>query len=235
MMPLKRPEYARVRLSDIPEEIIKEYNLHDIATGDGWLYLRVMRGMYGLPQAGSLGHDLLEERLNKEGYFQSKVVPGLWKHINRPTLFALVVDNFGIKYMKEADLDHLIRTLRQYYNVSVDLEGKEYVKIELDWDYDNGCVHLSMAPYLKKALAQFGVETPKKLQHSPYAFVPPKYDAKVQFVEHDTSAAATTEDQTLVQKVTGKFNWYARAVDGTMLTPLSALAVNSKASQQQRP
>ena len=230
MTPLKRPEYARVRLSDIPEEIIKEYNLRDIATDDGWVYLRVMRGMYGLPQAGSLGHDLLEERLNKEGYFQSKVVPGLWKHINRPTLFALVVDNFGIKYMKEADLDHLICALRKYYNVSVDLEGKKYVKIELDWNYDNECVHLSMAPYLKKALAQFGVETPKKLQHSPYAFVTPKYGAKAQFVEHDTSAAATTEDQTLVQKVTGKFNWYARAVDGTMLTPLSALA-----AQQSKP
>jgi hypothetical protein len=33
--PLKRPEYAQVRLSDIPEEIIWEYNLREIATPDG--------------------------------------------------------------------------------------------------------------------------------------------------------------------------------------------------------
>jgi hypothetical protein len=32
-------------------------------------------------------------------------------------------------------LDHLINTLKKYYNVKVDPEGKELVKIELDWDY----------------------------------------------------------------------------------------------------
>ena len=71
MTPLKRPEYAKIKLSDIPEEVIKEYNLH---------YIKVSRGMCGLPQARSLGHDLLEQRLNKEGYFQSQIVPALWKH-----------------------------------------------------------------------------------------------------------------------------------------------------------
>jgi hypothetical protein len=61
MTPLKRPKYAKINLSDIPEEVIKEYNLHQYATPDGWVYIKVSRGMYGLPQAGSLGHDLLEQ------------------------------------------------------------------------------------------------------------------------------------------------------------------------------
>ncbi len=65
----------------------------------------------------------------------------------------LVVDDFGIKYISKDDLDqHLISTLEKYYEVSVDLDGKEFVKIELDWDYENKRVHLSMAPYLQKAL-----------------------------------------------------------------------------------
>jgi len=34
MTPLKRPEYAKIKLSDIPEEAIKEYNLHQYATPD---------------------------------------------------------------------------------------------------------------------------------------------------------------------------------------------------------
>ena len=63
MTPLK------IKLSDIPEEIVDEYNLREKATPDGWFYIMVVRGMYGLPQAGSFGHDLLEECLNKEGYF----------------------------------------------------------------------------------------------------------------------------------------------------------------------
>ena len=152
MTPLKRPEYAKFRLTDIPEEVIDEYDLREKATPDRWIYIEVVRGMYGLPQAGSLGHDLLEERLNMEGYFQSQIVPGFWKHKTRPIQFVLVVDDFGIKYLKLADLDHLISTPEKHYDVTVDLEGKEYVKIELDWDYENERVHLSMAPYLQKAL-----------------------------------------------------------------------------------
>jgi hypothetical protein len=120
--------------------------------------------MYGLPQAGSLGHDLLQKRLNKEGYFQSQIIPGFWKHKTRPIQFVLVVDDFGIKYLKQANLDHLIASLEKYYDVMVDLEGKEYVKIELDWDYDNKRVHLSMAPYLQKALRQFDNVVPTQRQ-----------------------------------------------------------------------
>jgi hypothetical protein len=108
MTPLKQPEYAKIKLSDVPDEIIDEYNLREKATPDGWVYIMVVRGMYGLPQARSLGHDLLEERLNQEGYFQSQIVPGFWKHKTRDIKFVLVVDNFGIKYLQKEDLAHLI-------------------------------------------------------------------------------------------------------------------------------
>ena len=37
MTPLKRPEYAKIKLSDIPEEVIKEYKLNEKATPDGWI------------------------------------------------------------------------------------------------------------------------------------------------------------------------------------------------------
>ena len=33
--PLKRPEYIRINIRDIPQEIIDEYNLHQHATVDG--------------------------------------------------------------------------------------------------------------------------------------------------------------------------------------------------------
>ena len=131
MTPLKRPEYAKIRLSDIQDEIIVEYNLKEKATSDGWVYIKVIRGMYGLPQSGSLGHDLLERLLNAEGYFQSKIVPGLWKHEVRPIQFVLVVDYFGIKYIRKEDLDHLVQSNKKHYDVMVNTERKEYLKIEL--------------------------------------------------------------------------------------------------------
>ena len=38
--PLDRPEYARIKLSDIPEEFILEYNLLSYAR-DGWIYFEI--------------------------------------------------------------------------------------------------------------------------------------------------------------------------------------------------
>eukprot|EP00956_Cyclotella_meneghiniana_P039845 scaffold181048_cov20-Cyclotella_meneghiniana.AAC.1 len=221
---MPRPEFGRVKLSDIPEEIIEEYKLREIATPGEWVYFRADKTHYGLPQAGSLSHDLLEKRLNKEGYYKSLIVPGLWKHKTRNIQFVLVVDDFGIKYLKKDDLDHLVNLLKRYYDVSVDLDGKEFVKIELDWDYDKGEVHLSMEPYLRKALRQFDNLVPKKRRDSPYPHIEPKYGAKEQFAEYDTSPAVGKDGQKHIQKANGKFLWYGRAVDPTALVPLSALA-----------
>ena len=60
MTPLKRPEYIRMKLADIPQEVIDEYNLQDKATPDGSIHIVANKGMYGLPQAGLLANELLE-------------------------------------------------------------------------------------------------------------------------------------------------------------------------------
>jgi hypothetical protein len=136
----------------------------------------------------------------------------------------LIVDGFGIKYFTTEDLDHLINTLKKYYDVKVDPEGKELVKIELDWDYKNRKVHLSMKPYLDKSLHQFNNVVPTKHQHSPYPHVEPKYGAKQQFAEYNESEPAGDDEKKHIQKVNGEFIWYGRGVNGTILTPLSAIA-----------
>ena len=77
MTPLKHPEYGKIKLIDIPEEIIVKYKLHNLPNADGSVYIKANRGMYGLPQLGLIANELLEEQLNKHGYQQSKLVPGL--------------------------------------------------------------------------------------------------------------------------------------------------------------
>ena len=113
--------------------------------------------------------------------------------------------------------------LEKYYDIAVDLDGKEFVKIQFNWDNENRKVHLSMAPYLQKALWQFDNIVPTKYQDSPSPHTEPKYGAKQQFAEYDKSAPVGNAKQKYVQKVTGKFNWYVRGVDATMLMPISAL------------
>ena len=58
--PMERPEYMRLKLSDILEEIIVQYKLRDIATPDGYVYTEITKGMYGLPQAGIIAQVLMK-------------------------------------------------------------------------------------------------------------------------------------------------------------------------------
>ena len=84
IMPLDRPEYIQIKLSDIPDKIINEYKLLENATKDGSIYIEENKDMCGLPHAGILVNELLKKRLNKHGYRQRKLIPGLWKHDWRP-------------------------------------------------------------------------------------------------------------------------------------------------------
>jgi len=97
--PMERPEFIQIKMSDIPEDVIQHYKLRDTVEADGYVYCRVEKDMYGLPQSGIIAQDLLEKRLAKYGYSQSQLTPGLWKHESHPTIFTLVVDNFAIKYL----------------------------------------------------------------------------------------------------------------------------------------
>jgi len=215
----------------VPAEIISEYGLQKKATEDGHIYVEIRKGMYGLPQAGLLAQQLLEGRLNDEGYYQSTIVPGLWKHESRPIQFTLVVDDFGVQYVGEEHAQHLVSVLRQHYDISTDWKGEKYIGLTLDWDYERREVHLSMPGYIAKARKEFGHEMPKRQQNSPYQVTPPKYGAKVQYAEQPIdSPLLDKEGKTFIQKVNGKFLYLGRAVDLTILAALSALA-----SQQAAP
>ena len=225
--PLKRPEYIRMQLSDIPQEIIDEYKLLDKAT-NGCIYIVATKGMYGLPQSGLLANELLEKRLNEKGYKQSKLVPGLWKHKWRPIQFTLVVDDFGVKYVGQEHALHLQETLEQHYKVTKDWSGKRYIGITLDWDYKRRQVHLSMPGYIAKALKQFQRVKPIRKQHAPFPCARINYGAKKQYATQSSQAPALDKKgKKYIQQVCGKFLFLGRAVDSTLLCPISAIASQS--------
>ena len=98
---------------------------------NGWIYMEIRKGMYGLPQAGILANQLLRKRLKPHGYFEVTNTPGLWKQETRPTTFTLVVDNFGIKFVGDKHARHLIATLSKYYTVETYWTGGLYCGITL--------------------------------------------------------------------------------------------------------
>ena len=44
--------FMRIPLKIIPQEIIDDYNLKALVDDQGWIYMRIKKGMYGLKQAG---------------------------------------------------------------------------------------------------------------------------------------------------------------------------------------
>ena len=49
--PLGRYEYLQLKLTNLPEDVIKHYGLKDKATSDRYVYVEIRKGVYGLPQA----------------------------------------------------------------------------------------------------------------------------------------------------------------------------------------
>lgn len=222
---MERHEYAKVHIGLIPPEIVEQYNLKDIQDSKGYIYIRIEKGMYGLPQSGILANQLLAKRLARHGYYQTRHTPGLWKHIIRPLHFVLVVDDFFIQYTSKVDAQHLMAALKQDYEVTIDWEAKLYCGITFDWDYDKGTVDLSMPGYVDAALQRFQHQKPNKPEYQPYRHNVPQYGKTVQYVEEeDTSRTLTKDEVTRVQQVVGTFLFYGRAVDPTTLVALSTIA-----------
>ena len=53
MTPLPRPEYIRISINGIPEEIIKEYRLKEKADNKGMIFVKANKGMLDYCNQGS--------------------------------------------------------------------------------------------------------------------------------------------------------------------------------------
>lgn len=76
-------------------------------------------------------------------------------------------------------------------------KGHKYIEIELDWDYDDGYMHLSMQSYLNKSHQQFQNLIPSVHQDSPYPHTPLKYGVTEQFAEYNDSPPCRTRGENI--------------------------------------
>ena len=159
--------------------------------------------MYGLPKTAFWLMNCLKKRLNKRGYHQSKLVPGMWDRTWHPVQFTLVVDAFEVKYVGEEHTKHIKETLEKYYKVTTEWDGKRYIGITLDWDYKRGQVNRPMSGYIKKALKQFQHKLHKHQQQL-FATVPIKYGTKKQYATQESKAPLLDEKgKKFIQHVCG--------------------------------
>ena len=232
--PLDRYEYMRMPLKLFPDDIVEHYNLKEKAL-NGYVYMEIRRGMYGLPQAGILANKLLRKRLGRHGYFEVQHTPGLWKHVSKPVWFNLCVDDFGVKYIGEENLKHLFQALRtETYEIVEDWAGDLYCGINLEWNYDKRWVDIAMPVYAIKNLTRYNHPPPLKPQHCPYTPNPIVYGKDNQApTPGDTSPPLDAAGKRRIQQIVGSFLYYARAVDPTILMALSAIAAQQSAPTEE--
>eukprot|EP00957_Ditylum_brightwellii_P172491 13132723-Ditylum_brightwellii.AAC.1 len=60
--PMGRYEYMNIPYHLIPDKVKKEYNLNEIVK-EGFVYMEIHKGIYGLPQAGKIANDQLIKHL----------------------------------------------------------------------------------------------------------------------------------------------------------------------------
>ena len=105
--------------------------------------------------------------------------------------------------------------------------------MEIDWEYTNKEVHLSMLSYVQDALTRFRHAHPRKLQYQPYTHANPTYGAKAKYATNiDYSPLLSPSQNKFVQEVTGTFLYYARAIDATMLPSLGSVATQQAAPNE---
>ena len=110
MTPLPRPEYIRVPLKFISPKILDKHNLRQFIYNNSIL-LEVTKSMYGLPHAGRIAQVILIERLAA--------------HSTNGVAFALVVDDFGVKFRDLAGAEDLITCLQNYYTLTIKRNPKK--------------------------------------------------------------------------------------------------------------
>ena len=224
------PEYMRIASKYLPDDIIKKYNLQD-KINNGFIYIKIKKGMYGLKQAAVLAYQQLVTHLAKYGYTPIPHTTGMWKHHTRRTKFCLCVDDFGIKYYNNDDINHLLNALKKKYTVTMDWTGSTYCGLTINWNYQQGYVDISMPNYIPQLLQKLQHPQPKKPQYSPHHWNQPTYGKTVQMAETDDNLPILDSKNTkFIQSTVGSLLYYARAIDGTILP-----ALNSIATKQARP
>jgi hypothetical protein len=225
--PMARTEYMKVKIKFLPQDIIDKYNLGELTTADGFVYIAIDKGVYGLRNAAILAYDNLKKNLKPHGYTPIAGTVGLWKHETRRTKFCVCVDDFGVKTFNNHDTTHLLNALQSTYKITIDRTGSQYCGLQLDWNYDRGYVDVSMPGYIRKALERLQHKSTAYPQFSPHEHAPITYTKKgeQQFATSaDTSNLLSPHDRQHLQSIVGILLYYGRALNYSVLPALNDIA-----------
>jgi hypothetical protein len=220
---LESPEYAWVSLAQIPPATQAKYHVENLVV-NGKVLVEITGGIYGLFQSGLLAQKDLIKLLEANGYYMT-TTNCLFRHRTRDIYFSLIVDDFGFKYTKEEDVNHLVGVLGTKYKTHIDWSGTRFLGITLDWDYTSPIrsVTTSMPDFVIKALKRYGYDFSQPPALSPGGWIRPQYGVKQQMVAVDNSPPLSADESIRLMSIIGTFLWYCRVLDYTGLVALGRL------------
>ena len=96
----------------------------------------------------------------------------LFRHNTRPIDFTLVVDDFGIQYSRNEDLDHLTSCLTDMYEVKIEKTGSRFLSFDIDYDMAQRTITMSCPGYLENLLSSVCPDGVRPAA-SPYLYAKP--------------------------------------------------------------
>ena len=146
-----------------------------------------------------------------------------------------MIDDFGLKYINNKYVNHLISEPQEKYEATQDWTGGLYCGIKLKWDYKKKQLDISIPGYVKDALHKFQHPTSTRPQHSPHQWTAQKYGSTAHQLVHpeDESPALNSNEANTVQQVIVTFLYYARAVEPKMLVALNTIVAQQLKTTQE--
>ena len=125
--------------------------------------------MHVIPQSGRISNYYIKKDLAPHVYQKCRQTDVLCNQKWRLITFALVVDDFGDKYIGKQHAYHLIESIIKYYPVDFDWAGGLYFEIKLDWNYyQPRSIDLFMPKYIPSTLHKFQKQYPKIPHNVPH-------------------------------------------------------------------
>ena len=76
--PMSRADYMRIHSKYFPPYIRDRCDIEGLILADGYVYIKIIKVMYGLNQASIIAYDKLILHMDPHGYYQVPFTTGLW-------------------------------------------------------------------------------------------------------------------------------------------------------------
>jgi hypothetical protein len=239
---LSSPESVRIDVSSISLPTLTKLGLLPFlrhSHGKPFLFCDVLKTVPGLPQSGLLSQLRLVALLTQHGFSETST-PMLFRHHTYSTAFALVVDDFLVRYSHPSELDHLVSCLPTLYKLKFHRDLPRYTYLRYTLDYSptspSPCMTLSMPNYIPSMLSHL-CPSGCGSASSPAVYILPVFYTDL-FLHLSTSSITTLftpvspAEKTWIQQVLGSLLFYARALDLSLLTTVCQLSSHQFAPTQ---